>query len=234
MGKLVLVRHGQAGFDQPVYDQLSPLGARQMAALGAWWAATGRPIDRVLVGPLVRQRRSYASFEEGYGGGLAEAEDESALVEYAALEMMRQAVPRLVGEDPVVAAAVAAMGQGGDGQRHKERLFQHVARRWVRGELEVTAAVVPFAEFRARVAGLVRRVVAGVGRGATTVAFTSGGVVAAAIGMSLGLDDERTLELSWIVRNASFTELVFDDARLTLLGFNAIPHLTDPGLVTFR
>ena len=43
------------------------------------------------------------------------------------------------------------------------------------------------------------------------------------------------LELNWRIRNASLTTLLFSGPRLSLDGFNALPHLADrPDLVTFR
>ncbi|PKN56775.1 MAG: hypothetical protein CVU56_14420 [Deltaproteobacteria bacterium HGW-Deltaproteobacteria-14] len=239
MATLVLIRHGQAGTYEAEYDQLSALGARQMETLGRYWAARGRPVDRAVVGPLVRQRRSFASFEAGLvagGGRVARTDDDPGLAEYQALAMMESVLPRLSAEDPFVVAEVAAMARsGGDAvKRHKERLFQHVARRWVRGELDVPD-VTPFPAFRRDVDGALDRILGAASDGETTLAFTSGGVVAAAMGRALGLDDEKVLELSWIVRNAAFTELLYSPSRMTLFGFNAIPHLdAEPGLVTLR
>ena len=61
--------------------------------------------------------------------------------------------------------------------------------------------------------------------------------MAAFAGYALGLDDLRTMELSWIISNASFSELLAglttdEEERFTLLSFNAVPHLTDPDLLT--
>jgi hypothetical protein len=44
------------------------------------------------------------------------------------------------------------------------------------------------------------------------------------------------MELSWIISNGSFSELLAsrndEEERFTLLSLNAIPHLADPDLVT--
>lgn len=238
MATLVLVRHGKAGVIDADYDQLSPLGARQMEALGRYWTDRGRPVDRVFVGPLVRQARSWVSFSAGFtaGGGAApEPITEPGLAEYQALEMMRLAVPQLLGEDPVVAASIGSIAQrDGSLARHKEHLFQYVSRRWARGEIDVPG-ITPFATFRETVGGALDRVLGSGTNGETVLVFTSGGVVAAAVARALSLDDEKTLELSWIVRNAAFTELLFAPGRLSLLAFNAVPHLdADPELMTLR
>jgi len=240
LATLVFVRHGQAGTYEAEYDQLSALGARQMAALGRYWGERGRPVDRAVVGPLVRQRRSYEAFVAGLGeaggGDVPRRDDDAGLAEYDALTMMDVALPRIHAHDPVVQAESAAIEAGDEPtrRRHMERLFQHVSRRWVRGELDVPE-VTPFDAFRGQVDGAIDRMVEGSTNGDTTLVFTSGGVVAAAVGRVLGLTHEKVLELSWIVRNAAFTELIYGPSRMSLFAFNAIPHLdAAPELVTLR
>ena len=46
--------------------------------------------------------------------------------------------------------------------------------------------------------------------------------------------DRAALELNWRLRNGSLTRLVYSPGRLTLDDFNTIPHLSDPGLWTYR
>ena len=58
MSVLTLVRHGQASFFDANYDQLSPLGERQMRVLGEYWARRGLRLDEVYTGPRIRQKRS--------------------------------------------------------------------------------------------------------------------------------------------------------------------------------
>src|SRR5438477_487415 len=58
MSILTLVRHGQASFFDANYDQLSPLGERQMRVLGEYWARRGIGFDEIFFGPRVRQQRS--------------------------------------------------------------------------------------------------------------------------------------------------------------------------------
>ena len=73
----------------------------------------------------------------------------------------------------------------------------------------------------------------GAGRKKRVVAFSSAGPVAAAMGHALNLDDEKTFDLSWTVRNASYTEFLFTRGRFSLVAFNAAAHLTNPQLLTF-
>jgi len=51
---------------------------------------------------------------------------------------------------------------------------------------------------------------------------------------ALHLSAEDTLRLTWMSRNASFSEFLVSGERLTLSTFNAHPHLDGDGLVTYR
>jgi broad specificity phosphatase PhoE len=66
------------------------------------------------------------------------------------------------------------------------------------------------------------------------VVFTSGGVIAASARLALDLAPQRTLELSWTSRNASYTEIVFTPERIWLSSFNNHPHLEEEELLTYR
>ena len=56
MGKLTIVRHGQAAFMTEDYDRLSPLGEEQSLALGRYWARHGVTFTHAFTGPRKRHR----------------------------------------------------------------------------------------------------------------------------------------------------------------------------------
>ena len=66
------------------------------------------------------------------------------------------------------------------------------------------------------------------------VVFTSGGPIAVAAGLALGIKDEPILELSWNSRNASYSDFLCSGERFSLSSFNSFPHLDDAGLLTYR
>ncbi|MCB9733752.1 MAG: histidine phosphatase family protein [Deltaproteobacteria bacterium] len=236
MGTLYLVRHGQASIHADDYDQLSALGERQAELLGRYWGTRDVRMTRAFVGPLKRQRGSFAALVAGYGAaGVApfEAADDGGLAEFDALELLDAVLPTIADEDPVAAAMLREVPPGSTPARGHERLFRHVTTRWVKGEL-APPGVRPFAGFRAQVREALARAVAGTGRDDTTVAVTSGGVIGAMVAEVVGADDLRALELAWIVRNASFTELAVGREGARLVAFNAVPHLDGDGLVTYR
>jgi broad specificity phosphatase PhoE len=64
--------------------------------------------------------------------------------------------------------------------------------------------------------------------------FTSGGVIGLAVQTALDAPAAQALAINWRVRNASLTEFTFGKGRLAFDCFNALPHLDDPALRTYR
>jgi hypothetical protein len=58
--------------------------------------------------------------------------------------------------------------------------------------------------------------------------------MAATVRLALDLSPRRTLELSWMPRNASYSEFLFSGERFSLGTFNAFPHLDSAELLTLR
>ena len=231
-----MVRHGQASFHGPDYDQLSPLGEEQSRMLGAYWADLKMHIDRVYVGPRRRHRQTLEAVAAVYrerGLPWPEAVELPELDEHSGQNVLNRSLPDLLKSDPVIREMKSKIRSDSDSvQRDYLRLFQKVTRLWVRRELNL-ADLEAWHEFRARVVqGIMQMTAAGRGQ-KTVVAFTSGGPIAAAMGWALGLDDEKTLELSWVVKNEAFTEFLFSGDRFSLVTFNAVPHLPSRHLLTF-
>ena len=229
MGRIIVVRHGQASYGQADYDRLSARGVRQCELLGAYWAARGLRIDEVHVGPRRRHWQSHdsaaAHFRAG-GGRWPDPVEDPALDEYSAFEVMESAVPSDTLKSMLVDTEAS--------RRAYFLLFRKTMRLWVRGEL-ATPGVESWQQFRRRVETSAERMRQSAD-GKNIAVFTSGGPTAAFAGYALALDDLRTMELSWIISNASFSELLAsrtdEEERFTLLSLNAIPHLADPDLVT--
>lgn len=236
MSLLLLVRHGQASFLSPDYDQLSPLGETQSRLLGRYWIAQGLTFTRVYVGPRRRHLQTCESVAGLYKGRRLSWPEPTILPEldeYPAEQVLKYSLPHfLEGDESMRELAMAFMDGTADPSRRFQRYFEAVTRRWVRRELPLPA-LESWQDFRARVESGVAKMLDALGKGETIAAFTSGGPVAAATGQALGLDDEKTLELSWMVRNAAYAELFFSSPRLRLSAFNALPHLTDSTMLTY-
>ena len=65
MGRLLLVRHGQASFGAADYDCLSELGHRQCVRLGQYLRERGARFEAVVTGTLKRHAQSWQGIAEG-------------------------------------------------------------------------------------------------------------------------------------------------------------------------
>jgi broad specificity phosphatase PhoE len=233
MSTLLVIRHGQASFGKADYDNLTPVGVEQARLLGRWIADSGAPIDRMFVGPRRRQRDTASHMIEAAGGALPQPELSPRLDEYPAEAIMRQALPRLMEVD-----AEAREVFGGDpfavatDARRFQRVFERVMHRWVAGDLEL-GETESYESFTARCRAAFEDIMAATGRGATACVVTSAGPTAVACQMALELTDPVALKLGWVVGNSALTDLRFRDDELTLISFNAMPHLPRR-LITYR
>jgi broad specificity phosphatase PhoE len=98
MGKLHLVRHGQASFFEENYDRLSELGELQSRKLAEYWMRYEIPVDQVYTGPLERQRRTAEVIAETYreaGREWPSAAVLPELAEYEAERFLKEYIPSL-------------------------------------------------------------------------------------------------------------------------------------------
>jgi broad specificity phosphatase PhoE len=235
MSTLYVIRHGQASFGAADYDQLSERGAEQARHLGRWLAARGVRVDRMWVGPRKRQQGTAEHMIAAAEGWLPAPEIAPGLDEYDGEGVMRRVLPELMRSDPEAFAVF-----GGDPRavatdpRRFQPVFERVIRRWAAGELAFgEGGPESFAAFRARVRASLEGIMAAAGRGVTVAVVTSGGPTAVACQMALELSDQATIKQSWVVANTGLTELRYRAGELTLVAFNALPHLP-ADLVTYR
>jgi broad specificity phosphatase PhoE len=238
LAQLILVRHGQATPFEEITDRLSPLGETQSRKLAEFWIRNQTSFDEVFTGSLLRQRRTEELVAEAYTGrGLAwpNAQVIPELNEYDADSVVKQLAPQLAARDPEFRLLVEAheCGGGPDRNRRFQKMFEALMNRWITGELD-SPDVESWRAFRDRVQRGLRRITQGGASGRRVAAFTSGGPIGVAVQIALDAPDRSGLELNWRVRNCSLTEFVFSGKRLSLDSFNAIPHLEDPALRSFR
>jgi broad specificity phosphatase PhoE len=112
-------------------------------------------------------------------------------------------------------------------------LFEAVISKWVVGEVSADG-VEPWHEFCLRVERGLDQVVRDTPPAASAVIFTSAGTIGAAMRRALHLSAADTLQVTWMSRNASFSEFLASGERFTMSTFNAHPHLDGDGLLTYR
>ena len=215
MGTLYLVRHGQASVGSHDYDRLSALGHRQSRALGEHFKSMGTRFDAVLTGTLRRHRETWEGIAEGLG---------------------RQLVPEILpGLDEYDSEAVVRALYSGDipppttpeAVRQHFRLLREGLIAWMQGRT-APAGLPSHADFTAGVATALARSRAQ--PDADLLVVSSGGPISVAVGLVLGLAPEAVVDLNLRIRNSAVTELVVSPRRHSLLSFNTLPHLHQPGL----
>ena len=239
MALLTLVRHGQASFLEANYDKLSELGELQSRILGEHWVRTKACFDQVYYGPAERQIRTGEIVAGVFRAAGAPWPDPIALPEvdeYPGIEVMRSFLPGLMETHEDIRDLEAQCREAGDriaAARVYDRLYQRITRMWVAGELD-SPEVESWAHFSERIDRGIAQIRDNVGANRRVVVFTSGGVIASTVRIALTLSPQRTLELSWTSRNASYTEFLTSGERFSLSSFNNHPHLEDEELLTYR
>jgi broad specificity phosphatase PhoE len=239
MSRVVLVRHAQASFLEPNYDKLCATGEVQARRLGEHWACRGVLFSRAWSGPCARQVQTGRIVEEAYrrlGREFPELEVMSEFDEYPGQEVLRLALPQLLeesGEARHLHQAFEHSVDSGERKRRFQKLFEMVIGKWVNGEL-VIAGVESWQDFCARVGRGLTMIADGATRAGSSVVFTSGGPIGVAMRRALNLSNPATLQLTWMSRNASFSEFLSSGDRFVLSTFNAHPHLDDDSLLTYR
>ena len=242
MSRVYLVRHGQAGTRKD-YDALSGLGRRQARLLGEYFVSEKIHFRTAYSGALVRQQETACEVSAVYGeAGVSfpEIVREPGWNEFDLTHVYKALAPQLCAEDPeferqyqeLLAQARAAAGQP----------EASVNRRWLPCDVKVVEAWTrgrhtydgeSWQAFRERVIGC-RLKLEPAGREDNIVVFTSATPIGIWAALSMEIHDERAMRLAGVLHNASCTVLRLRDGELRLHSFNAIPHLCEPGLRTYR
>lgn len=239
MSRLFFVRHAQASFLDANYDRLSPLGEQQAALLGDYWARHRLTLDRVCTGPCVRHIdtcRVVAEAMRRAGLRFPEPISLPEFDEYQGEAVMKRGVPQLVERESRIRdlyQAYEQCGEPGDRYLAFQRLFEAVITVWVNGEIALDG-VEPWSDFSAHVnRGLSSFLSAGSSREQVAI-FSSGGPTSVAVQRALALSPLKTVQLSWMVRNCAYSEFVYSSDRFSLSAFNAIPHIDEETMRTYR
>jgi len=242
LSRVYLVRHGQAGTRES-YDSLSELGRRQARLLGQHFVNEKICFTAAYSGALVRQEETAAEVREVYreaGAHFPEIVREPGWNEFDLADVYRVLAPLLCAEDPDFAREYQELAA--KARASAERPEAAVNRRWLPCDIKVVEAWTrgkhtyegeSWRAFRQRVAACRQKLVPAE-RDANIVVFTSATPIGIWTALAMEIHDERALRLAGVLYNASCTVLRLQDEGLRLHSFNAVPHLAEPDLRTYR
>jgi broad specificity phosphatase PhoE len=239
MARVTLVRHAQASFLESNYDQLCATGEAQARLLGEYWARRRVGFCRAWSGPCARQVQTARIVEAAYrtmGRDFPELEIMSEFDEYPGDVVLRQCLPQLLEASEDVRRIHKTFQDAKESTERRrmfQKLFEVVISKWVSGDVTV-AGVESWPDFCARVGRGLAKTANGATPSGDLVVFTSGGPIAVAMRRALHLSHPDTLQMTWMSRNASFSEFLSSGDRFTLSTFNATPHLDEESLLTYR
>jgi broad specificity phosphatase PhoE len=237
---LYLFRHGQAG-PRHAYDTLSNLGERQARLLGERLAAQGMRFDAVLAGGLERQQRTASLVAAAYrdaGSPFPDVAIDPQWNEFDLGAVYQQIADPLSRDDPEFARLWAEMVRDMEDEHdgvHRQHNYCDIAvvRAWVTKTHAYEGE--SWDAFRARIEGALETLRNHGGPSRKVAVFTSATPVGISVGKTLGLDETQIWRLAAVTYNSSITSLrLGDDGDLRLFNFNAVPHLEDPEMWSFR
>jgi broad specificity phosphatase PhoE len=239
MASILLLRHAQASFGTEDYDQLSPLGVRQATIAGRLLAASAGRITRITCGPLRRQRETameIAAKLRELRGAAPEVEIDPGLDELRIDEHIARLAPTLSDPNGELAADLAAAKTSSHAhQKVIRRVFMH----WQ--QLGGDSDPETWISFAARAREVIRELMASGGRGNTTVAVSSGALIAAITQHVIGLPDSSAYGLFEVMKNCSITQFLYSRGRISLCSFNDTTYLaaldatqTENSIITYR
>jgi len=242
MSRVFLVRHGQAG-TREAYDALSDLGRRQARLLGEYFVSEKICFTAAYSGALERQRETAAQVSAVYreaGAPFPEIMAESGWNEFDLADVYRALAPGLCDEDPEFARQYAELVAQARAAAENPEAAVH--RRWLPCDIAVVRAWMSgrhtyegesWQAFRERVAECRSRMQP-TDPDASVVVFTSATPIGIWAALAMDIQDDRAMRLAGVLHNASFTLLRLDQDVLRLHSFNAVPHLGEPALRTYR
>lgn len=230
MSELYLVRHAQASFGTDDYDQLSELGLLQSRLLGEYFNERNIDFDHLLSGDMRRQRQTLdVVCENLQAQDKAVRHSHSGFDEYG-FEMLFECYERNYKDDELVRAVVADRSD----KKGYFRLLRRVLTAWSEERLEGVGET--WLEFNQRVEDARIMLHELASSGCRVLVISSGGAISQFVGSVLMLSPEKVFDLNLQMRNTGITHFYFNRSKMSLSGFNAVPHLDLPertNLITY-
>ena len=214
MGKIYLVRHGQASLGSTNYDQLSPLGIKQSFRLGEYFRACGVVFEAAYTGTLTRQQETLHQIQLGLQLKASNYTNEPALNEYDS-----HALISCVHKGPIPSPNTA--------QGYKEffKLLRSGLLSWMTDQ-STPESLPDFVTFQAKIIRTLQKIQTA--HTGSVLIVSSGGPISTALAYLLGMSHEGRIELNLRLRNSSLSEISFSPKALAVISFNTLNHLAQP------
>lgn len=204
MTTITLIRHGQANntaTDEAGYDRLSDLGRQQARWLGEYMRDTGQRYKKVYTGTLTRHRQTAEEW------GADDFTQDARLDEVQYFDLSERMHTQFGIPHP----------------RTHEDFVDHLPltfSAWQEGQID--DAPETFHEFQTRVSDVIHDIAE---RGEDAIIFTSGGFIGMATRVVMGLEIGPFTRTILPIMNSSVHRMRLTSAGLSLIQFNAVPHL---------
>lgn len=228
MASIFLIRHAQASFGTDDYDRLSPIGIQQARIAGELLGRMAGPIARIVAGPLRRQHDTAAEIAAKLREARGDApriETDPRLDELCIDKHIARIAPTLPDPSGELAADLAAAKTS---SRSYQKLIRRVFMHWQHLPEEPEPESWP--AFAARARAAIREITLRSARGGTTIAVSSGALIATITQQVLGLPDGATYGLFEALKNCSITHFLHSGERVSLSSFNDTTYLATLGV----
>ncbi|OAJ55018.1 phosphoglycerate mutase [Paraburkholderia ginsengiterrae] len=212
MAELYLVRHGQASFGAENYDELSASGGSQSRWLGEYFAQSDLQFDRVVIGTMRRHAQTADAILSEMRATQAEVVQDADLNEYDFGALLSA-----LGESGLAPDQPAA-----GSKKDFYKLLKQALHLWSEDRLPGRLPE-SWSQFQARVERA-RLAIQRLG-GKKVLVVSSGGPIAAFTQQLLQAPAAGAIALNLQIRNSSVSQYVFNDSSMSLVSFNALPHL---------
>ncbi|WP_018982001.1 histidine phosphatase family protein [Salinimonas chungwhensis] len=216
MTEIYFVRHGQASMGQDDYDVLSPLGHEQAHWLGEYFAEQQLRFDQMLSGTLRRQVDTLDAITAAMSGSQQTLPSSEAKPCFNEFDFM-QVIKLFLQQNPQYQTAEPTA-------KYWFKILKHSMHAWSQNTLSGEQQSESWEDFVSRVRHGMTQCSAPSGQ--RILIATSGGIIACAVGIALGLDAETIIRLNLQIQNTSITRLYRGKEQWSLHSFNAMPHMS--------
>jgi broad specificity phosphatase PhoE len=220
MGKIILIRHGKAGFGESDYDQLSKMGEYQAQVTGRFFKQAKIHPTAIYSGNLKRQQKTADIVKQN-----AKIADDiifdKIFNEYDYQGIIDNLLPGLMTDDPSIAKDV---DKAFSDFATFERIFSALLERWLSNKYD-SKDLESFESYMSRVISGIESIAEKQNSKDIAFVFTSGGLIAVSMHLILGLPPIEALKLGWTIYNCSITSFYVSGKNYRLETFNSVGHL---------